>query len=67
MQIILTNVSDSQYTALRSNFDSITANTSKDDPFKYDVTINFESEIDFWKLFFSGADYTLARFGRVKV
>jgi hypothetical protein len=59
----LTNVSPEQLQAIRNNFDTVVISEAEEKG-KYDVQITLETEIDYWKLFFSGADYTLAKMGR---
>ena len=66
MQIQLTNVLPEQRSALAANFGAIQTKPAETVG-KFDVTINIETEIDAWKLFFSGADYCLAKMGRVKL
>ena len=65
MRITLTNVSDEQLTALRNNFEDVFISPTSET--KSDVTLTIETELECWKLFFSGADYTLAKMGRVKL
>lgn len=60
----LTNVSAEQLTAIRKNFEDSIVISPSEDKGKYDVTINIHTEIDFWKLFFSGSDYCLNKMGR---
>jgi hypothetical protein len=60
----LTNVSPEQLQALQSNFDNQIIIKPAEEKGKFDVTIPMNEEIDGWKLFFSGADYTLAKMGR---
>lgn len=68
MQIQLHNVSPEQLEGLKKNFDANEMVISNgEEQGKYDVSIQMKSELEAWKLFFSGADYTLAKMGRVKV
>ena len=72
MQIQLNEANESQLAGLRENFESdMVVHTVLDEDCvptgKYNVTLNIETEIDAWKLFFSGADYCLAKMGRVKL
>ena len=66
MTIQLTNVSEEQRSALAANFGAMETKPAEQDG-KFDVTIDINTEIDAWKLFFSGADYCLAKIGRVKL
>jgi hypothetical protein len=59
----LHNISPEQLNALQSNFENLVIKPAEEKG-KYDVQITLETEIDYWKLFFSGADYTLAKMGR---
>jgi hypothetical protein len=52
----LTNVSPSQLAALRNNFETVVISEAEEKG-KYDVTIPMETELDAFKLFWSGADY----------
>jgi len=63
----LTNVSPEQLQALQSNFDNQIVIKPAEEKGKYDVSIPMGQEIDCWKLFFAGGDYTLAKMGRVNV
>lgn len=67
MQIQLTNVSPEQLEALRKNFDPSIVISDSEQADKFDCSFLIETEIDAWKLFFSGADYCLAKMGRVKL
>ena len=70
MQIQLTNVSPEQLEALKKNFVNCKVKGVEGTDvsnIKYDVEFTLDTEIDAWKLFFSGADYCLAKMGRVKL
>ena len=67
MTIQLNNCNPEQLEAIRKNFEASVVISPAETEGKYDVTINLNTEIDAWKLFFSGADYCLAKMGRVKL
>jgi len=62
----LTNVSPEQLAAIRNNFENIIVDIG-DEGKGFNVTITLETELDYWKLFFSGADYTLVKMGRTSL
>ena len=64
----LTNVSKEQLAGLQENFneDEIFISPAEEKG-KFDVNIQLHTELQAWKLFFSGADYCLAKMGRVKL
>ena len=66
MQIQLTNVSPEQLEGLKKNFTELLWQPAETEG-KFDTIIDINTEIDAWKLFFSGADYCLAKMGRVKL
>lgn len=66
MQINLTNVNWDQLQGLKNNFESMIF-TETEDVSKFDVSFDVNTEIDAWKLFFSGADYALAKLGKTNI
>jgi len=52
----LTNVSPDQLQAIKNNFETVVISEAEEKG-KYDVTIPMKEEKDFWRLFFSGAEY----------
>jgi len=52
----LTNVSPEQLAALQNNFEAVVISEAEEKG-KYDVTIPMGEEKDYWRLFFSGAEY----------
>lgn len=61
MTIQLNDVTSEQLEGLRTNFENIVISNGEN-PNRYDVSFNLDTEIDAWKLFFSGSDYTLIKF-----
>lgn len=63
MQIQLHNVSPEQLEGLRKNFEAneIVISNGEENG-KYDVSLQFNSEIHYWKLFFAGGEYVMAKF-----
>jgi len=70
MQLTLTNVSPEQLNGLLKNFTDLAMEETiceAEQVGKFDVILKIDTEIDAWKLFFSGANYCLAKMGRVKI
>ncbi len=64
MNVQLNNVNPDQLQGLRNNFESNLVITESEDHGKFNVSFDLNNEIDLWKLFFSGSDYCLAKFGK---
>jgi hypothetical protein len=63
MLIQLIAATPEQLAAIRNNFDTVVIAPS-DDEGKYDVGVELNTPADAWRLFYSGADYCLAKMGK---